>query len=57
MVSSQQNLGSRFNNYFTKWIEAEAFHQVRDHEVKNFIWNNVICCFGVLKEIVIDNDS
>ena len=22
---------------FTKWIEAEAFHQVRDPEVKNFI--------------------
>ena len=24
-------------NYFTKWIEAEAYHQVLDREVKNFI--------------------
>ena len=24
-------------DYFTKWVEAEAFHQVRDREVKNFI--------------------
>ncbi|KAL5574856.1 hypothetical protein UlMin_016555 [Ulmus minor] len=44
-------------DYFTKWIEAEAFHQVRDREVKNFIWKNVICRFGVPKEIVTDNGS
>ena len=41
--------------YFTKWIKAEAYHQVRDCEVKNFIWKNVICRFRVPKEIVIDN--
>ena len=23
--------------YFTKWVEAEAYHQVRDQEVKYFI--------------------
>ena len=34
-------------DYFTKWVEAEAYHQVRDREVKKFIWKNVICCFGV----------
>ena len=42
-------------DYFTKWIEAEAFHQVCDREVKSLIWKNVICRFGVPKEIVIDN--
>ena len=42
-------------DYFTKWIVAEAFHQVCDREVKNFIWKNVICRFGVPKEIVTDN--
>ena len=44
-------------DYFTKWIEAEAFHQVRDRKVKNFSWKNVICRFGVPKEIVTDNGS
>ena len=44
-------------DYFTKWIEAEAFHQVHDREVKNFIWKKVICMFGVPKEIVTDNGS
>ena len=42
-------------NYFTKWVEAEAFHQVRDTEVKKFIWKNIICRFGVLHEIFTDN--
>ena len=44
-------------DYFTKWIEADAFHQVCDREVKNFIWKNVICRFGIPKEIVTDNGS
>ena len=44
--------------YFTKWIEAKAFHSILDSEVKNFIWKNIICRFGVpKKEIVTDNAS
>ena len=39
-------------DYFTKWVEAEAYHQVRDREVKHFIYR-----FGVPKEIVTDNGS
>ena len=42
-------------DYFTKWVEADAYHQVHDWEVKKFIWKNVICCFGVPKKIVTDN--
>ena len=38
-------------------VEAEAYHQIRDQEVKNFIWKNIICRFGVPKEIVTDNGS
>ncbi|XP_057803119.1 uncharacterized protein LOC131018411 [Salvia miltiorrhiza] len=44
-------------DYFSKWIEADSFHQVRDKEVKGFIWKNVICRYGVPKEIVTDNGS
>ena len=44
-------------DYFTKWVEAEAYHQVCDREVTNFIWKDVICRFGVPKEIVTDNGS
>ena len=44
-------------DYLTKWIEVEAFHQVHDHEVKNLNWKNVMCCFSIPKEIVIENGS
>ena len=44
-------------DYFTKWVEAEAYTQVKDREVKIFIWKHVICRFGVPKEIVTDNGS
>ena len=39
-------------NYFTKWVEAEAYHQICDGEVKNFIWKNFIFRFGVLEDSV-----
>ena len=42
-------------DYFMKWVEAEAFHQVRDTEVKKIVWKNIICKFGVPHEIVTDN--
>ena len=29
-------------DYFTKWVEAEAFHQVRDTKVKKIIWKNYL---------------
>ena len=44
-------------DYFTKWVEAKAYHQIRDLEVKKFIWKNIICRFGIPKEIVTDNRS
>jgi len=44
-------------DYFTKWVEVEAYHQIRDREVKNFIWKNIIYFFSVPKEIITDNGS
>ena len=44
-------------DYFTKWVEVGAYQQIRDIEVRNFIWKNIICRFGVPKEIVTDNGS
>lgn len=44
-------------DYFSKWIEADSFQQVRDQEVVSFIWTNIICRFGIPSEIVCDNRS
>ena len=44
-------------DYFSKWIEADSFQQVRENEVVSFIHTNIICRFGVLLEIICDNGS
>ncbi|XP_056854988.1 uncharacterized protein LOC130509719 [Raphanus sativus] len=42
-------------DYFTKWIEAEAFQQVTRFEVEQFVWKDIVCRHGVPYEIVTDN--
>ncbi|KAI3696981.1 hypothetical protein L6452_29656 [Arctium lappa] len=44
-------------DYFSKWVEAAAFSQVRDKEVVSFIQTNIICRFGVPSEITCDNGT
>ncbi|KAG7564374.1 Integrase catalytic core [Arabidopsis suecica] len=42
-------------DYFSKWIEAEAYASIKDSVVNTFIWKNIICRHGVSYEIVTDN--
>ena len=42
-------------NYFTKWVEAEALVNIRDIDVKEFIWKNIITRFGVPDSLILDN--
>nr|GEY70296.1 hypothetical protein [Tanacetum cinerariifolium] len=42
-------------NYFTKWIEAKPLAKTTGKEVKKFIWDNIICRYGLPKIIVTDN--
>ncbi|KAL0444234.1 UNVERIFIED_CONTAM: hypothetical protein Slati_2146100 [Sesamum latifolium] len=42
-------------NYFTKWVEAEPLARITEGEVMKFIWKNIVCRFGVPREIVSDN--
>ncbi|KAJ9535409.1 hypothetical protein OSB04_un001477 [Centaurea solstitialis] len=44
-------------DYFSKWIEAAAFSQVKDKEVISFIQTNIIYRFGIPSEITCDNGS
>lgn len=41
--------------YFTKWVEAEALTNIRDVDIKKFVWKNIVTRFGVLKSLVFDN--
>ena len=42
-------------NYFTKWIEAKPLANIRDQDVKRFIWRNILTRFGVPNTLISDN--
>ena len=42
-------------DYFSKWIEADAFLSIKDKDVTRFIWKNIVCWFGIQRSIVSDN--
>nr|GEZ94675.1 reverse transcriptase domain-containing protein [Tanacetum cinerariifolium] len=42
-------------DYFTKWIEAKAVATITDEQVKKFVWDNIVCRFGIPGEIISDN--
>lgn len=44
-------------DYFTKWVEAEAYASITDKEVHKFVWENIICRHGLPYEIVTNNGS
>ena len=42
-------------DYFSKWIEVEAFASIKDQDVTQFIWKNIVYQFGIPLSIVSDN--
>ncbi|GJS55093.1 reverse transcriptase domain-containing protein [Tanacetum coccineum] len=42
-------------DYFTKLIEAKPLAKTTGKEVKNFVWQNIVCRFGLPRVIVMDN--
>ena len=42
-------------DYFTKWAEAEALANIRDMDVKKFVWKNIVTRFGVPDSLISDN--
>jgi IS30 family transposase len=40
--------------YFTKWIEAPLIN-ITSETIRKFFWQNIICRFGVPREITVDN--
>ncbi|GJR42172.1 reverse transcriptase domain-containing protein [Tanacetum coccineum] len=42
-------------DYFTKLIEAKAVATITGNQVKKFVWDNIVCRFGLPREIISDN--
>ena len=42
-------------DYFTNWVEAEPFANIRDADAKRFVWRNIVTRFGVPWVLISDN--
>ena len=42
-------------DYFTKWVETEPLVNIRDVDVKKFVWKNIITRFGIPHSFISDN--
>ncbi|GJW68382.1 reverse transcriptase domain-containing protein [Tanacetum coccineum] len=41
--------------YFTKWIKAKPVATITGNQIKKFVWDNIVCRFGLPGEIISDN--
>nr|GEW37523.1 hypothetical protein [Tanacetum cinerariifolium] len=42
-------------DYFTKWIEAKPVATITGAQIKKFMWDNIVCRFGLPGEIISGN--
>ena len=42
-------------DYFTKWIEAKPIANITAQQVQQFVWKDIIYCYGVPHTIITDN--
>lgn len=56
-ISKQKRFLLVITDFFSKWVEADSYASIKDVQVENFVWKNIICRHGVAYEIVTDNGS
>ena len=54
MAPTQKKLLLVATDYFSKWIEADAFSSIKDRDVTRFISKNIVCRFDIPRSIVSD---
>ncbi|GKV12075.1 hypothetical protein SLEP1_g23275 [Rubroshorea leprosula] len=42
-------------DYFTKWIEAKPLSTTTEKKIEEFLFNSILCKFGIPKWIIVDN--
>jgi hypothetical protein len=42
-------------DYFTKWVEEKPLMNIKAPTIQKFFWQNIICKFGVPRELTVDN--
>ena len=44
-------------DYFTKWVEAEALASITLAKIRDFVYRNIVCQYGVPHTIISENDT
>ena len=44
-------------DYFTKWVKTKELVEISSSKVQKFIRDNIICRFGVPRQIDADNET
>ena len=55
VAAAQKKFLLMATDYFSKWVEAEAYANIKDKDIINFVWKNIICRFGIPQTIIADN--
>ena len=42
-------------DYFTKWVETEPLANIRDVDIKKFVWKNIVTRFEIPYSLISDN--
>ena len=43
-------------DYFSKWVEAKDYANIKDKDVSKFVWKNIIYQFRIPQTIIVDNE-
>ena len=55
IAAAQNKLLLVATDYFSKWVEAAAYANIKDRDVTKFVWKNIIFRFGIPQAIIADN--
>ncbi|XP_012830039.1 PREDICTED: uncharacterized protein LOC105951196 [Erythranthe guttata] len=56
-VLFHQQLEDATVDYFTKWVEAEPLARIREEDIIQFLWKNIVCRFRIPRSIISDNGT
>ena len=52
IAPAQKKLLLVATDYFSKWIETDAFATIKDRDVTRFVWKNIVCRFSIPRSII-----
>lgn len=55
VVAAQKKFLLVATEYFTKWVEVEAYASIKNKNISNFVWKIIICRFRIPQTIIADN--